>query len=334
MDAPTTLRRFTRQLWGPLLMEPAAGLARAVRYLPRLRPEDRGVDVTPDLAYGPDLWQRYDLYRPREPSGPLPLLMMIHGGGFQFFDRRSHWGVATAFARAGFVVASVEYRLAPHRFPAPQRDVAAALLHLVRVAADHGADARRTVLAGESAGANLALGLALCWTLPRPEPWAAAIAAADFELRAILPACGYLDVTEPGRHEVYWRKRGRPLHPVVASRIPEVSRAHLPDHSPPLPEHALASPLRLLEALAKGEHPSPLRPLPPVHALVGAVDPVLHDTLRLGAALEALGVDHEVPIYADAGHAFHALPWHRQAEPAWRGQRAFLRRVLGAADAS
>ncbi len=333
MDAPSTLQRLTRRFWGPLLMEPAAGLARAARYLPRMRPEDRGVGVTPDLRYGEEPWQRFDLYRPREASAPLPLLLMFHGGGFQFFDRRSHWGVATAFARAGFVVASVEYRLAPHRFPAPQRDVAAALLHLARVASEYGADAQRTVLAGESAGANLALGLALCWALPRPEPWAAAIAAADLDLRAVLPACGYLDVAEPERHEAYWRARGRPLHPVVAGRIVEVSAAHVPDHTPPAAEHALASPLRLIEALARGEHPPPLRPLPPIHALVGAVDPVLHDTLRLGAALTALGVDHEVPIYTDAGHAFHALPWHRQAGPAWRGQRAFLRRVLDGRDA-
>ena len=52
-------------------------------------------------------------------AGPRPVLMYVHGGAFRSLSKDTHWIMGLAFARRGFVVANVNYRLAPeHRFPA------------------------------------------------------------------------------------------------------------------------------------------------------------------------------------------------------------------------
>jgi len=66
--------RLSSALWGPLLMHNAERAARLLRHAPGMRPEDQGVAVTSGLRYGPEAWRRYDLYRPSDVSGPLPLV--------------------------------------------------------------------------------------------------------------------------------------------------------------------------------------------------------------------------------------------------------------------
>jgi cation diffusion facilitator CzcD-associated flavoprotein CzcO/acetyl esterase/lipase len=97
------------------------------------------------------------LYRPNVES-PLPVVVLIHGGGWiggslDSFDQPC----ANLAHRLGALVVSPDYRLAPeHRFPAATNDTVAAL----RWAADHiaefGGDPTRIAVGGESAGANLA----------------------------------------------------------------------------------------------------------------------------------------------------------------------------------
>ena len=90
-----------------------------------------------------------------------PTLMYVHGGGFVGCSPRTHRPITAAFALQGFRVFAPDYRLAPeHPFPAPLDDVVAAWRAL---RAQHDADspAQRLVLAGESAGGNLALALML-----------------------------------------------------------------------------------------------------------------------------------------------------------------------------
>ncbi|HEY9395809.1 alpha/beta hydrolase [Nocardioides sp. NBC_00850] len=86
------------------------------------------------------------------------LILFFHGGGFVIGSRASYTAPARMFAHGtGADVVSVEYRLAPDApFPAAQDDAVAAWRYVVEHAADWGVDPHRIVVAGESAGGNIA----------------------------------------------------------------------------------------------------------------------------------------------------------------------------------
>jgi acetyl esterase len=94
---------------------------------------------------------------------PLPLLLYLHGGGFVLGSPDTHDNLCRALARrAGCVVVSVDYRLAPeHPFPAAVDDAYAALQWAAAEAPALGADPHRLGVAGDSAGGNLAAVLCL-----------------------------------------------------------------------------------------------------------------------------------------------------------------------------
>ncbi|MEJ5255806.1 MAG: alpha/beta hydrolase, partial [Acidimicrobiales bacterium] len=100
---------------------------------------------------------RVRLYRPHG-TGPFPLYVFIHGGGFcqgTLDERDQRCRAVSAGARC--VVASVDYRLAPeNQYPTAPEDCYAALEWLVRHADRLEVDPRRVAIGGESAGANLA----------------------------------------------------------------------------------------------------------------------------------------------------------------------------------
>jgi acetyl esterase/lipase len=103
-----------------------------------------------------------DLYLPQTTSAQ-PLILFIHGGGWIGGNTR-HSGALADFPRAlaqlaseGFVVASVEYRLAGEAaFPAALQDVRAALRYLRENAAKYRVDASKVAIWGGSAGGQLA----------------------------------------------------------------------------------------------------------------------------------------------------------------------------------
>jgi acetyl esterase/lipase len=112
-----------------------------------------------DVAYASEsAAQVLDLYVP-EGDGPCPLVILVHGGGFQFGDKQMPL-VQSMFALrdAGYAVATVNYRLSGEAtFPAAVADVKAAVRYLRANAAQYGLDADRFAVWGESAGAYLAV---------------------------------------------------------------------------------------------------------------------------------------------------------------------------------
>jgi len=141
-----------------------------------------GSRVLPDISYGPDKAQRFDVYvstQPRSLPGPAPVIFFVHGGGWAFGDKANrqviepkvgHW------VEQGYVVISIDYRLLPTPVAQQAEDVAAALAFAQSQAASWGADPQRFILMGHSAGAHLvALVGAGARTVARPQPWRGAV---------------------------------------------------------------------------------------------------------------------------------------------------------------
>ncbi len=306
-------------------------ISRLGKLHPLASPAKHDVEVIRDLRYGPLPAHRLDVWRPADTSKPRPVALYVHGGGFRILSKDTHWIMALLLARHGYVVFTINYRLAPkHPFPAAVQDVALALPFVLDHAKEYGGDPKRLVLAGESAGGNLVTALTRLLVAPHPLPWTRPVYDAGVVPLAVLPACGMLQVTDSER----LRTRKPHMRTFVADRIAEVSHAYLgaaaTDSTALSPElRDLADPLLWLEDVVAGRLPKPERPLPPMHALVGTADPLLDDTRRLVGALQALGVQSEAAYYPGEVHAFHAFIHRPAAQKAWKAQLAFLDRVVG-----
>lgn len=102
------------------------------------------------------------LYTPAG-TGPFPVIVYFHGGGWVIADKQVYDGGARGLAsHADSIVVSVDYRRAPeHTFPAAWDDAFAAYAWIAQNIANVGGDPTRIALAGESAGGNLAIATAV-----------------------------------------------------------------------------------------------------------------------------------------------------------------------------
>jgi acetyl esterase/lipase len=100
-----------------------------------------------------------DLYFPKTNSAPLPVVVYIHGGGWQHGSKTSGgWlePVKDELLSRGYIVASVDYRLAPdHQWPAYINDVKCAIRFLRAQARQYNLDPKRIGTWGTSAGGHL-----------------------------------------------------------------------------------------------------------------------------------------------------------------------------------
>ena len=97
-----------------------------------------------------------DLQIPTGP-GPHPVMVYLHGGAWVAGSPASHRKLTARIAERGFLVVSVDYRLAPeHPFPAGLEDCIDAVYWAAAHAGDYGGDPARLAIGGDSAGANLA----------------------------------------------------------------------------------------------------------------------------------------------------------------------------------
>lgn len=100
-----------------------------------------------------------DLYVP-ESEEPMPLLILVHGGGFIFNDSQSRQPqlMYKYFRDHGYACASINYRLAQEAaFPAGVEDVKSAIRFLRANAEEYGYDPDRFAIWGESAGGYLSV---------------------------------------------------------------------------------------------------------------------------------------------------------------------------------
>lgn len=118
----------------------------------------RNLEVFTNQSYGTDPKQRLDILKPKiQQSERRPILVFFHGGGWISADKAMYRGIAATLAREGFVTASVNYRLAPkNRFPDQLQDAGLVIDWICRNGQNYGGDTSTIVLAGDSAGAQIA----------------------------------------------------------------------------------------------------------------------------------------------------------------------------------
>jgi acetyl esterase len=137
--------------------------ARASKADARMKTWPRAAEVTTqDIAIPMD-WGDCNarLYRPSNET--LPLVIYYHGGGFMICDIETHDGVCRSISgSANVAVLSVDYRLAPeHPYPAGQNDATDAVRWAIANKSTLNFDPAQIILAGDSAGGNLAAVAAL-----------------------------------------------------------------------------------------------------------------------------------------------------------------------------
>ncbi|MFG1765361.1 alpha/beta hydrolase fold domain-containing protein [Micromonospora parva] len=246
-----------------------------------------------------------DLVVPVAARQPVPVLVWIHGGAWLFGSPKQppEWLMEvdpfTAAIRAGFAVASAQYRLSGEaHFPAQLDDVTAAVRWLRRHGDTLGVDRERIGVWGESAGGHLASMLALtgddqddtrvqaavCWYAP----------SNLLTIQSQAHPAGTIDHDAADSPESLLI--GAPL-----AGNPELGRA--------------ASPITYVT----GQAP----PMLLVHGEEDLVVPV-GQSEELAAALTAAGAQVELSVVRGADHCFVGVP----LEPLIRDTLAFFTRVL------
>jgi acetyl esterase/lipase len=124
------------------------------------------VNVKQDIVYAkPGVKTlKYDVFTPKGAKAPLPIVVIIHGGGWQTNDENIMRGLARELTRGGkFVVTSIDYRwggkadgdATSTTMANIIEDMYGAIAHIMEHAKEYGGDASRIVLTGDSAGGHL-----------------------------------------------------------------------------------------------------------------------------------------------------------------------------------
>lgn len=233
-------------------------------------------------------------------------IVYFHGGGFQVGSVRSHRELMGLLSSAaGVRVLGVDYRLAPeHRYPAPLEDALAVLQWLEQ----QGYPAHHIALAGDSAGAGLALS-ALLALQGRGKP----LPAAAFLMSA------WTDLAATG--ESYeTRAASDPIH--QRQMIQAMARNFLGKEGDP--RDPLASPLYADAAR--------LAALPPLLLQVGDRETVLSDSQDFAQKVRAAGGQAECQVWASMIHVFQQFPGDLpEARAALAAGGRFLASQLGRA---
>jgi acetyl esterase/lipase len=156
-----------------------------------------------------------DYYVPKEP-GKFPVVVAMHGGGWQLGDRTLYrfWG--PYLAQRGIALFAIDYRLSKPgqpSYPKPVQDVRAAIQFVRYKADDLKADPQRVALMGDSAGAHLVALTALAGDVA---PFAGAYpgdpyATVSAKVKAVVAAYGVYDLVQHWNHELISRPRDQTL---------------------------------------------------------------------------------------------------------------------------
>jgi acetyl esterase len=224
---------------------------------------------------------RLRFYRHRTGAAP-PVALYFHGGGFALNSIDTHDRLLRLLAiRSNVAICAVGYTLAPERrFPQQQTEALAAARWLRECADVLNIDASATALAGDSAGANLALATAL-----------ALRDGGEMRIKRLALLYGmYAAEFDSPSH----RRYGGGEYGLTTERMRWFWQAYLGDES------------RALDPYAAPLH-ADLRGLPPTLIIAAGKDCLRDDSLRLAQKLRAASVPHVISSYATAPHSFMQL---------------------------
>ena len=211
-----------------------------------------------------------------------PLIIYFHGGGWVIGDLQTH----TAFCqylnkKSGCSVVSVDYRLAPrHPFPAAPDDCMAATRWIAAHIGDFGPSNHRIVLAGDSAGANLATATCL-----ETGPELRHQIAAEILL---YPATDHYSAEYPSYVE---KATGQTLTTKLMIFFWDT---YLGEYAESNPQAARAFPMRSAE----------LGGLPPTFLVTAENDPLRDEGRAYGNKLQQAGVALQCHHFDTAAHGF------------------------------
>lgn len=215
-------------------------------------------------------------------TAPLPVLVYFHGGGWVIGGLDTHDVPCRELAnRAGCVVVSVDYRLAPEsRFPAAPEDCYAATRWVADNAASIGGDPGCLAIGGDSAGGNLAAVVALM--------------ARDRGGPSIVHQLLIYPVTDAAQDTPSYRDNadGYLLSAADMAWFWNHYLATAADG-----ENPYASPLRA----------ESLRGLPPAHVITAELDPLRDEGEQYAARLKDAGVEVQLSRYDGMIHGFFGL---------------------------
>ncbi|OUS93626.1 alpha/beta hydrolase [Rhodococcus sp. NCIMB 12038] len=229
-------------------------------------------------------------------------VLYLHGGGFLFWSRHSHRKLAGHLAKAvGARVLVPEYRRAPkHPVPAQLEDA----VTVYRWLRQQGIDAQHIATAGDSAGGNLCIAVAL-----------ELIADGDAPPAAIMPISPWLDM-ELGSASLDTNAE----HDLTVNRamLETIRRLAVPDD-------AISNPsINLLYADPTG--------LPPILIHVSSNEALLDDSIRFAAKARSAGVDVTVETEPGMQHIYPCLAGRApEADRAIERMGSWVRPLLGLA---
>ena len=247
--------------------------------IPGVITEDRIITGPKD---SPDVTIR--IYRPAKPTGLLPALLWIHGGGYMLGDIDQEDFTAKQFTLAGnCAVVSVEYRLAPeHPYPAPLEDCYTALKWLAAHTRDLKVDPSRIVIGGASAGGGLAAGLAI---LARDR----AEVKVTFQLLVypMINDCNTAPASATLPDALFWTRENNLIgwHSYLGCEPGSES----------------------ISCYAAAYRAMDLKGLPPAYITVGSIDLFSQEDIEYSRKLIDAGIPTERHVYAGGCHAFDML---------------------------
>src|ERR1041385_120432 len=176
-----------------------------------------------------------DLYAPKG-LDKAPVLVGVHGGGWQVGDRKFYKNWGTYLAKNGYAVFAIEYRLMKpggKAWPGAVYDTKAAVQYVRAQAGELGVDPERIALIGDSAGAHLSALVALAGEEPlfssehKSDPHANVSA----KVKAVVVFYGVYDMAAQWEHDIVTRPRDNIVEKLLGAS-PMVNRRVYFDASP------------------------------------------------------------------------------------------------------